>query len=482
LTMTRRLSALDTLFLYSEGPETMMHVAALLPFTPPPGASPTYLRDIVDRARASGTVTAPWNRKLRHPRLVPGPIQAWVSDDHVDLDYHVRRSALASPGDERELGVLVSRLHSHPLDLTRPPWEMHIIEGLEGGRFAIYIKIHHSLCDGYTGMRLLTRSMSTDPGDLDTPLFFSVPAPPSATRETQHHGASLEGLANAVAHHAISALSLGKLTLDTLMRREPRDLIALPQAPHSMLNRRIGRSRRFAIQQYPLSLLKQLGAERDATINDVLLAIIGGGLRTWLSELGELPQSSLIAFVPVNVRPAGDSGGGNAVGGMLAHLGTDVADPVQRLELVSASTRAAKLQLERMTREAIGAYSALLLAPAAMQVAAALTGIRPPAPLAFNLTVSNVPGPRKTMYLCGSRLQGNYPASIPVHGCALNVTVHSYANTANLGFIGDRDALPHLQRLAVHTGHALQELEGRLTAAPARNGASRRSDVNASLR
>jgi WS/DGAT/MGAT family acyltransferase len=465
---TRRVSVLDTLFLWSERPETMMHVAALLPFTPPADASPTYLRDIVDQARASGAVAAPWNLKLRHTRLLPGPVAAWVPDDEIDLDYHVRRSALASPGDERELGVLVSRLHSHPLDLTRPPWEMHIIEGLEGGRFAIYIKIHHSLVDGYTGMRLLTRSMSTDPHDRSTPLFFAAPGPPEPGRDDgpqPDFGRLVRGLAR----ESESALELARRVIEPLLRREHDEhLVPVPQAPYSILNRRIGRSRRFAIQQYPLALLKQLGAERGATINDVLLTIVGGGLRAWLSELGELPAKSLIALVPVNVRSPGDRGGGNAVGAMLAPLGTHVADPVERLERVAVSTRAAKAQLEGMTPAAILAYSALLLAPTGVQVAAALAGVRPPLPLAFNLTVSNVPGPREPMYFCGSRLMGHYPASITTHGCALNVTIHSYADTANLGFIGDRDALPHLQRLAVRTGEALGQLERAMSRAPAR--------------
>ena len=464
---SKRLSPLDIMFLCAERPATMMHVAALLPFTPPEDAAPTYLRDIVDEARASGRVATPWNRKLRHPRLLVSPMQSWVTDQHIDLDYHVRRSALASPGDERELGVLVSRLHSHPLDLTCPPWEMHIIEGLEGGRFAIYIKMHHSLIDGYTGMRLLTRSMSTDRNDRATPLFFSAEAPSPREAEPEPGLLSdLESFARGLADQAESALNLGRRIIDPLLRRHCYgDLVSVPQAPYSILNRRIGRSRRFAIQQYTLSLLKQLGAERRATINDVLLTIIGGGLRAWLSELGELPDKSLIAFLPVNVRPAGDSGGGNAVGAMLARLGTDVADPVERLERVAASTRAGKAQLEGMTQEAILAYSAFLLAPTGIQVLAALADARPPLPLAFNLTVSNVPGPRKTMYLCGSRLEGNYPASIPGHGCALNVTIHSYADTANLGFIGDRDALPHLQRLAVRTGESLEQLERALTGA-----------------
>lgn len=145
-----RLGPQDLMFIYGETPSSKMHVAGLLPFTPPEGATADYLRQLIDDARKR-EIVAPWNRKLAHPRLQYSPLHSWVVDDDFDFDYHVRRSALASPGDERELGILVSRLHSNHLDLTRPPWEIHVIEGLQGGRFALYLKIHHALVDGYSG-------------------------------------------------------------------------------------------------------------------------------------------------------------------------------------------------------------------------------------------------------------------------------------------------------------------------------------------
>lgn len=150
----RRVPPQDAMFLWTETPETMMHVASLMPFTPPADAGATYLRDILDEARRE-PVRSPWNMKLTHPYLLRHPLQAWVEDENFDFDYHVRRSALASPGDERELGILISRLHSHQLDFTRPPWELHVIEGLEGGRFALYTKVHHALVDGFTAVKIL---------------------------------------------------------------------------------------------------------------------------------------------------------------------------------------------------------------------------------------------------------------------------------------------------------------------------------------
>ncbi|MCV7042077.1 wax ester/triacylglycerol synthase family O-acyltransferase [Mycolicibacterium moriokaense] len=457
----KRLSPQDMLFLYGETPSSMMHVAALMPFTPPPDAPPNYLRQMFEDTRDLEVVT-PWNRKLAHPRMLYRPDQAWVVDDKFDIDYHVRRSALASPGDERELGILVSRLHSHPIDFTRPPWELHFIEGLEGGRFAIYMKIHHSLVDGYTGTKILQRSMTTDPSLRGQPLFFNV-SPPSRPRSSEPGPSRnpLTSLLGAAVGSTRSLLNVGMALYNTQIRGDDEygQIATSLQAPHSILNGHISRNRRFATQVYPLERLKTIGIKHGATVNDVALAIIGGGLRAFLSELGQLPEKPLIAFLPVNIRPKDDVGGGNAVGTILVSMGTDIADPVERLQSITTATKVTKAQLQNMSQTEALAYSAALMAPSALQVTSAMTGITPPVPFTFNLCVSNVPGPKETLYLNGSRLEATYPVSIPMHGMALNVTLHSYADMLNFGFIGCRDALPHLQRLAVYTGETLDELE-----------------------
>ncbi len=457
----KRLGPQDMLFLYGETPSSMMHVAALMPFTPPADAPASYLRQMFEDTRGL-EVVSPWNLKLSHPRMLRRPDQSWVVDDKFDIDYHVRRSALASPGDERELGILVSRLHSQNIDFTRPPWELHFIEGLEDGRFAIYMKIHHSLVDGYTGNKILERSMSTDPTLRDQPLFFNV-GPPSKPRseESKPSRNPIMGLLGDAVGGAQSMLNVGKALYNTQVRSDDEygQIANSFQAPHSILNKHISRNRRFATQVYPFERLKAIGTKHGATVNDVALAIIGGGLRAFLAELGELPEKPLVAFLPVNIRPKDDVGGGNAVGTILTTMGTDIEDPVDRLQAITASTRAAKGQLQGMSQTEVLAYTAGLMAPTALQLASAMTGIRGPLPFTFNLCVSNVPGPRKTLYLNGSRLEATYPVSIPMHGMALNITLESYADTLNFGFIGCRDALPHLQRLAVYTGDALDELD-----------------------
>ncbi len=455
--MTRRhLGPSDAMFLYLESGETMLHVAGLLQFTPPPGTPPDHLRRLVDELRERPSVQRPWNLKLSSPDLLVNPLQSWVEDRHFDLDYHVRRSALPSPGDERELGIVVSRLHGHPLDFHRPPWETHLIEGLEGGRFAIYAKVHHSLVDGYTAMRILSSSLSRTPDEPAQPLFFAVPPPPTrAPRDSD--GLQLgDLLAMARTQLGTSRSVAGALLKLVRERRRKSELVSPLQAPKCILNRRISRSRRFATQKLPTERLKAVAKAANGTLNDVVLALAGASLRRYLGELDALPADPLVAMVPVNVRPKDDAGGGNAIGAILASLATDVADPAERLDAVIASTRRAKEQLQGLSKAAIIQYSALLMSPFMLQLIPGAPGrVRP----AFNVIISNVPGPDEPLYFRGARLDAAYPMSIPLHGLALNITCMSYAGSLDFGFIGCRDTLPHLQRLAVYLGEALVELE-----------------------
>jgi diacylglycerol O-acyltransferase len=445
------------MFLYLESRETMMHVAGLMTFVPPADAPPDHLRQLLDEVRGNGTVCRPWNLKLRYPDLLINPLQAWVEDRTLDLDYHLRRTALPSPGDERELGIIVSRLHGNQIDFQRPPWELHLIEGLEGGRFAFYVKVHHALVDGYTSMRILASSLSRDPDDRARPLFFAMEPPARAPSSEQGGGLHFPELIAAVRAQVGTSRSVGRALVNMARARfRKSELVSPLQAPRCMLNRRIGRSRRFATQRLETARIKAVAKAAGGTINDVILALSGASLRRYLHELDALPADPLVAMVPVNVRPKDDRGGGNAVGAMLASLATNVADPAARLAAVIASTRLAKEQLQGMSKAAIIQYSALLTSPFMMQLLPGAPGrVRP----AFNVVISNVPGPDETLYFRGARLEAAYPMSIPVHGLALNITCNSYAGSLNFGFIGCRDTVPHLQRLAVYCGEALSELE-----------------------
>lgn len=469
------MNALDRVFLAGETRESMMHVGALIPFSPPTeGARDHLLRSLIEELKQTPKVYAPWNLKLRFPEMLKNPLQAWVEDTEFDVDYHVRRSALPSPGDERELGILVSRLHSHQIDFHRPPWEVHFIEGLEGGRFAIYFKVHHSLVDGYTGMKLMMRSLSHTADEHDTPMFFSLPPQSSETRQPrdardedaparpddgEDSATTFESLLSSTNAQLGATRDAVRALMNVLRRSRTNDsaLVSPLQAPKSVINRKISRNRRFATQQFQQADLRKIAKSTGGTLNDVVLALCSAALRRLLREQDALPEETLTAMIPVNVRPKDDPGGGNAVGAILASLATDIEDPRARLRAIIASTRRAKEQLQGLSKSAIMQYSSMLLSPMMLsQIPSVVGRVRP----AFNVVVSNVPGAEEPLYFRGWRAEALYPVSIPFHGYGLNITVNSYAGTLNFGFTGCRDTLPHMQRLAVYSGEALAELEG----------------------
>ena len=462
----KRLTPSDAMFLYAESREQMMHVAGLLEFTPPPNTPRDHLRHLMDEIRAGCNVERPFNSRLRTPDLLWNPLQSWIREDNVDLEYHVRRSALPTPGNERELGVLVSRLHGGAIDFHRPPWEAHLIEGLEHGRFAFYVKVHHSLVDGFSAMRILINALSTDPDERDRPLFFSIPPPtrpprpePVATDEPHEPGGiHFPELMAAVREQLTVSKSVYR-AIRNVVTNEDHGLVSPRQAPKCILNARISRSRRFATMRLPTDRLRAAAKRAGGTLNDAILAISATSLRRYLLEMNALPTEPLIAMLPVAVRAKDDVGEGNAVGAILASLATDLADPAERLRVIVESTRRAKQQLQGLSKAAILQYSALLLAPSMTQMIPLTAGHVKPT---FNVVISNVPGPEQPLYFRGARLDADYPMSIPVHGQALNITCASYAGHVCFGFTGCRDTVPHLQRLAVYAGEALAELEAAL--------------------
>jgi WS/DGAT/MGAT family acyltransferase len=454
------------MFLYGESREVMMHVAGMLPFTPAPGTPPDHLRDLMDEIREA-PVHAPWNLRLKSPDMLRNPLQTWVEEENIDREYHVRRSALPRPGDERELGILVSRLHGYPVDFHRPPWETHLIEGLEGGRFAMYVKVHHALVDGFSAMRVLSNALSSDPNDRTHPLFFSVPPrvrPPKEDKrkdKEEPEGILFPELLAAVRAQYGAGKTVARALMNVIRSRRARDheLVSPLEAPRCIFNAKISKSRRFATAKLATARLKAVAKSAGGTLNDVILALSAGSLRKYLIEQEALPAAPLVAMLPVAVRAKDDEGGGNAVGAILATLATDIADPAKRIQTIVASTMHAKQQLQGMSKAAILSYSALLTAPSMVQMIPSTAGhVRP----TFNVVISNVPGPEDARYFRGARLEAAYPMSIPVHGQALNITCNSYAGNVCFGFTGCRDSVPHLQRLAVYCGEAMDELEAAL--------------------
>jgi diacylglycerol O-acyltransferase / wax synthase len=467
---TLRLNPLDASWLYTESRETPMHVGALMPFKLPADAPRDFLRRLMADLRRHRHFAAPWNRRLASS-ILKNPLHSWVEDDAIDLEAHLRHTALPWPGGERELGELIGRLHSQPLDLTRPPWECTLIEGLEGDRFAFFVKMHHSLIDGVSGMKLLQRALPADrEKSVDAPPFWAVGLtasgePRKSARPKPERDTTTASFANA-ANVAIEALrsqagtvpqllmAFGKMMRVTGDRDEN---LRMPfGAPGSILNGRVRGKRRFATQAIAMERMRALAAAADCTLNDLVLATCGGALRRFLDDSGDLPEAPITAGIPVSVRPKDDENTGNAITFIIASLGTDIEDPLERLKAIRSSVQAAKAHVQSLPRQAMTQYTVALMAPTILSLLTGLSGRTRPV---FNITISNVPGPDKPLFFRGAELLGTYPASIVTHGQALNITCHSYAGTMDFGFTGCHENLPHMQRIAVYTGEAFDELE-----------------------
>jgi diacylglycerol O-acyltransferase len=450
-------------FLLAENRSMPMHVGGLQLFEKPEGAGPDYARQMYEAMRDVEEL-APLFLKRPHRSLTTAGQLVWVEDAQFDIEHHVRHSALPGPGRIRELLDLAGRLHSTRLAWERPLWEAHVIEGLRDGRVALYTKTHHALVDGISAMRLLQSVLSTDADKRD------MPAPWDArTRENRTGRPKADsGVADIPAQAMRSALGIaseaagmpGALvrTLSKSVRNET-SAISL-YAPRTIFNQKITGSRRFAAQDWPIERLRAIGKASGTTINDVVLAMCAGAVRSYLVEHEALPDAPLVAMVPVGLK-AKQSGtasteGGNAIGAVMCQLGTHLPDPADRLEAIHRSMKDGKEALSSMTPTQILAMSALGQAPAIVGPMLRLQGIvRPP----YNLIISNVPGPRTTHYWNGAKMVGTYPLSIPINGMALNITCTSYDGKMSFGLIGCRRTVPHLQRLLGHLEDEVSAME-----------------------
>ncbi|OBH60004.1 wax ester/triacylglycerol synthase family O-acyltransferase [Mycobacterium sp. E2479] len=439
----------DAIFLLGESREHPMHVGGLQLFEPPPGAGRGFVSELY-KSLAAQRDFQPTFRK-RPASFVGGVANlGWSYDDAVDIDYHVRRSALPSPKRVRELLELTSRWHSSLLDRHRPLWETHIVEGLKDGRFAIYTKVHHALIDGVSAQKLMQRALTTDPEDPEIRAPWTLPKP----KRKSSPSSPLSSLARTAGSLAALAPSTIGLARAALFEQQ----LTLPfGAPKTMLNVKIGGARRCAAQSWSLDRIKNVKKAAGVTVNDVVLAMCSGALRYYLLEQDALPDTPLIAMVPVSLRTEEEAdAGGNLVGAILCNLATDADDPAQRLLTISDSMRSNKKvfsQLPRFQALALSAVNTSALALAA--VPGWVSSTSPP----FNIIISNVPGPTQPIYYGGARLDGNYPLSIALDGQALNITLASNAGNLDFGLVGCRRSVPHLQRLLAHLESSLKDLE-----------------------
>ena len=456
----------DAAWLLAERPRTPMQVGMLATFQVPEDR-PDFVADLVARWRECRTFAPPYNYLYK---ALPAPSWQELSDDQIDLDYHLRHSALPQPGSQRELGILVSRLHSTLMDRRYPLWECHVIEGLEEDKWSLYFKVHHSQIDGVGGIRLMRRMLSVDPDtrEMLPPWAVGTRGDQSGLSRPQETPAEVEqeqaGLIDSLTSRVGAVAKGGAAVAGSLAKTYAESVSGLAdggravpfRSPKTIFNGRIHTPRRFATQQYPIDRLKKIASAADASLNDVFLAVCGGALRRYLLEHDALPDQTLTANVPVSVRPGDTPGVGNAITFLYASLGTDTDDPVERLHAVRDSTRLGKERVPEVGGVAMDTYTSILMLPFIGQAVLGFGGHGAPA---SNVVISNVPGPGEARYMDGSRLLQIYPISLLFNGQALNITAVSYDGQFNIGYTGCRDSVPSLQKIAVYSGEELERLE-----------------------
>jgi len=452
-----RLSGLDSAFLAAERPGNPLHVMGLLildPTTVPGGYRFAAFREFVAQRLP---VLKPLRRRLLE---VPGGLARpfWIDEPAIDLDLHLRRAAVPSPGGPREVAEMAAQMLERPLDRSRPLWEMELVEGLEGGRIALLAKLHHAMMDGLAGMKLMASLFSPTP-DVEAP-------PPIRRRAPGPVPSRLRLLAGAVPWLArqpwrasrASARTARSLLRRALLGRGEPEVPALEVA-RSWLNVQITPQRAVAYKSLALADLRAVGEPLGASVTDVLLALVSGALRRYLAARGVLPTAPLVAAVPVAVRGKDDERA-NAVTSVSVSLASDLTDPAARLLQIRDAMAAGKRTRGSSVGEDLAAWAAVppplvfsLLSEAYLDLHLA-ERIDP----ICNLVVSSVPGPPQPLHLAGARLVGIHPLGPIYSGVSLNVTAIGCADSLDIGLVACRGRMPDLWDLADAIPMALDEL------------------------
>lgn len=437
----QKLSFQDAFFLRAETPSSPFHVASLMIFSPPDNAPDNYLSELVKNFDDVRELWPVFGRKLNTPDTTRNA--CWVDAEDFDPNDHVLHYSLPKNGTMDNLLALLARAHEQLLDRSRPLWQAHIIEGLEGGKFAVYFKVHHALIDGVGGLRMIQGMLSGDPSD---PLRKPIKHEPST-----HH--TEESIASALKHSVSAVLKqakalpeaysmLTKIGLDNLLGR--RFTPHLPfTAPRTILNKELTSRRRFIVGELPLERVKEIGKHYGGTINDVLVAIFGGAIREYLLSQKALPEQSLDAGLPVSIKSDGKSDG-NQLSMIVCPFGTDESNAKQRLKAIIKTTKKGKADISHISPEAAEDIAAINMVPFLM---ISLTHSSQRFPPAFNSIVSNVPGPKEQMYLHGAKLEKIYPLSIVTDGMGLNLTVISYNSKLCIGITSAPGSEPGIEAL-----------------------------------
>lgn len=445
----QRLSGVDAAFVYLETATNHMHVGFIGVFDPsttPDGYSFGQVRALVESRLA---LVPPFRRRLLEvPFRLQHPV--WIEDSAFDLDYHVRRAALPAPGGDAELAAFAADVFGLGLDRRRPLWEMYVVEGLEGGMFAVVTKIHHAAIDGVSGAEIVARllDIEADPSaPASDPGAWHPDPVPTDLQLVADAGRELIGQIGPAVRAVRSVAA---------MIGQGRSGVTVPTwAPKTPFNVSITPHRRFAMADVSLDDVRTIkdavAARTGITVNDVVLALAAGAVRRYLSERGALPEAPLTALVPVSIRTeANASGLGNSVSAVLISLATDLSDPMQRLARIAAATSAAKSGDQGIDVELLTRCADVIATGAAAMAARVLTGsvVAERFGPVFNLVVSNVRGAEIPLYLAGAKLDRLWPMGPVADGVALNITVMSYLDQLRFGLVACREAVADLDELA----------------------------------
>jgi diacylglycerol O-acyltransferase len=501
------LSGLDSSFLAMETATSRFHVAGILLLDPPEGETASPGSPELASRRFDAIRAVVGERVHRVPRLLRRPVRApldvqravWIDEPEIDVDAHVRRASVAPPGGRRELDALVGEVLSQPLPVDRPLWEMVVAEGLEGGRTAVIARLHHAILDGVSGATAMAAFLDPSPGEgdpthrgaesnWDTPADPrpAVPAEPDGSHLPSAH-AMWRYAATSLLRHPDAALALFQRSADALaaLNAQNRELasrgLSPPPAPftapRSCLNGSVTGERcaaTFSVPLADLELVRQVfggdggmsGRSRGATVNDVILAAVGGALREYLTSRGAMPSRSLVALVPVSTRgPASVPSSrrahvGNYVSGMLVPLASNVADPVERLGVVASGSAIAKCQ----ENEAGGDFLETLFqaVPPAflsgfMRTAGRFSLFDRLPPL-VNVVVSSVVVPDVSLWWAGCPVSAVFPTGPVAEGVGLNITSMTYNGVVHFGIVGCPRLVPDVGEVASLLDDALAEL------------------------
>lgn len=449
----QQLSAQDASFVYLETPHTPMHIGSVAIYDPStaPGGFVRF-KDILRfiQARLSGA------RSFRQ-RLVRVPFDLdhpyWIEDPEFDIEYHVRHIALPKPGDWRQLCIQAARLHSRPMDLTKPLWEFTIVEGLDNieglppGCFALVSKVHHAAIDGMSGVEMSAAVHSidadvTDPAGPDT--WRADNMPQVADLLVRSYVNNLVQPMRALETIGRSLPGVGRLANE--VRKGDVSVRNTRPAPRTRFNGKVGAHRVWDAVPFPLKDIRAIkDAVPGATLNDVILSIVGGGLRRYLQGKDGLPKDTLTAMAPISVRGEGEKAAlGNLVSAMVVGLGTQIEDPLERLRFVHGEAINSKAMTNAIGAKNLADYSQLIpsgLAGLAARLYTRVGAANAHAP-AFNCVVTNVPGSRVPLYFAGARMVAMYGTGPVFDGMGLINPVYSYGDTIAVSFTADRDMMP----------------------------------------